>query len=86
MAQVPLNNSIEDDIVFADLAREVSSQNNKGSSHRLGVHQRPLKKSPIDSSSKGRKTDLEKIKMTRDLLVESGFVKPLDAHFSQTSQ
>ena len=88
VAQVPLNNSIEDDIVLADLAREVSvsSQNNKGSSHRLGVHQRPLKKSPIDSSSKGRKTDLEKIKMTRDLLVESGFVKPLDAHFSQTPQ
>ena len=41
VAQVPLNNSIEDDIVLADLAREVSvsSQNNKGSSHRLGVHQ-----------------------------------------------
>ena len=41
VAQVPLNNSIEDDIVLDDLAREVlvSSQNNKGSSHRLGVHQ-----------------------------------------------
>ena len=41
VAQVPLNNSIEDDFVLADLAREVSvsSQNNKGSSHRLGVHQ-----------------------------------------------
>ena len=41
VGQVPLNNSIEDDIVLADLAREVSvsSQNNKGSSHRLGVHQ-----------------------------------------------
>ena len=39
--QVPLNNSIEDDIVLADLDREVlvSSQNNKGSSHRLRVHQ-----------------------------------------------
>ena len=39
VAQVPLNNSIEDGIVLADLAREVSisSQNNKGSSHRLGV-------------------------------------------------
>ena len=41
VAQVPLNNSIEDDIVLVDLAREVSisSQNNKGSSHRLVVHQ-----------------------------------------------
>ena len=85
--QVTLNNSMEDDIVLADLAREVStSSQNKGSSHRLGVQQRPLKKSPIDSSSKGRKTNLEKIKMTRDLLVESRFVKPIDAHFSQTPQ
>ena len=41
VAQVPLNNSIEDDIILADLGREVSvsSENNKGSSHRLGVHQ-----------------------------------------------
>ena len=41
MAQVTLNNSIEDEIVLADLARAVlfSSQNNKGSSHRLGVQQ-----------------------------------------------
>ena len=41
VAHVPLNKSIEDDIVLADLAREVSfsSQNKKGSSHRLGVHQ-----------------------------------------------
>ena len=88
VAQVPLNNSIEDEIVLVDIVREVlvSSQNNKGSSHRLGVHHRPLKKSPADSSSKGQKIDLEKIKMTGHLLVESGFVKPLDAHFSQTPQ
>ena len=41
VAYVTLNNSIEDDIVLTDLAREisVSSQNNKGSSHRLGVDQ-----------------------------------------------
>ena len=88
VAQVPLNNSIEDDIVLANLGREVSvsSQNNKGSSHRLGVQQRPLKKSSTDSSSKGQKTNLEKIKMTRDLLMESEFVKPIDAHFFQIPQ
>ena len=36
VAQVPFNNSIEDDIVLVDLAREVSvsSQNNKDLSHR----------------------------------------------------
>ena len=41
VSEVPLNNSIEDDIVLADLARGVlvSSQNNKGSNHRLGVQQ-----------------------------------------------
>ena len=41
VAQVPLNNSIEDDIVLADLPRQfsVSSQNNRGLSDRLGVHQ-----------------------------------------------
>ena len=78
---------MEDDIVLAYLAREVSTFFQiKGSSHRLGVQQLPLEKGPTNSSSKGQKSDIEKIKSIGDLLVEFGCVKPNDAHFSQTHQ
>lgn len=40
VAQVTLINSMEDDIVLVDLAKEaLASSQNKGSSHRLGVNQ-----------------------------------------------
>jgi len=76
---------LQDDIVLTDLAKEVlTSGKGRGSSQALGVLQRPLKKGLFENSSKvGRKKDLEKIKFTGDLLVESGSVKPIDVHFLQ---
>lgn len=52
------------------------------SSH-LGIQQNELKKGVGDRTSKlGRKKDMEKIKLTRETLVESGSFKTLDSHFS----
>ena len=34
----------------------------------------------------GRKTDQERVKMMGGTLVEAGFVKPIDSHFSQSSK
>lgn len=67
-----------------DLAKEgLVSSKRKGSSLALRVQQCMIMKGlPENSSKSGRKKDLEKIKRIRELLVESGFVKPIDAHFS----
>ncbi|XP_059077880.1 uncharacterized protein LOC131876481 [Cryptomeria japonica] len=79
---VTMEEPLQDDMVLADLAKVVCDRI-KGSSHSLGVQQRPLKKSSFDPSSiVGRKKDLEMIKLTGDLLVESTSVKTIDAHFS----
>lgn len=49
----------------------------------LGILQKDLNKGVTKKSSKvGRKKDLEKIKLMGECLVESGFVKTLDSHFS----
>jgi hypothetical protein len=77
----------QDDIVLADLAKTVwSSGKGHGLSPALGVLQRPRKKGHFVFSSKvGRKKDADKLKSTGDLLVESGAIKPLEAHFGQPS-
>jgi hypothetical protein len=49
----------------------------------LGILQKDLKKGTIEKPSKtGRKKDFEKIKLMGETLVESGYVKTLDSHFS----
>lgn len=79
--------SVQDDIVLADLTKEVlSSSKGQGLSPALGVLQRPLKKGHFENASKvGHKKDVDKIKFIGDLLVESRFVKTIEAHFSQPS-
>lgn len=57
-------------------------ESNKSAIH-LGLHQKDIKKSASEKSSKvGRKKDLDKIKLMGENLVESGLVKTLDSHFS----
>ena len=63
--------------------------NTKGSkvASTLGLQQKPFKKGISEKSAKsGRKTDQEKVKMMGETLVEAGFVKPIDSHFSQSSK
>ncbi|XP_057818148.2 uncharacterized protein LOC131031127 [Cryptomeria japonica] len=82
---VTMEEPLKDDMVLADLAKAVCDRS-KGSSHSLGVQQHPLKKGSFaPSSTVGRKKDLEKIKLTRDLLVESRSVKTIDAHETKVS-
>ena len=60
-------------------------ENTKGSkaASTLGLQQKPFKKRTLEKSAKsGRKTDQEKVKMMGETLVEVGFVKPIDSHFS----
>ena len=53
----------------------------------LGLQQKPFKKGLSEKPAKsGRKTDQEKVKMMGETLVEAGFVKPIDSHFSQSSK
>lgn len=79
--------SLQDDIILENLAKEVLSLGKGlGSASYLGVLQCPLKKGHFQHSSKvSHKKDLDKIKTTRDLMVESGSVKTIDAHFAQPS-
>ena len=59
----------------------------KGSSLALGLMQRPFKKVSFTTPSRvGHKKDQDKIKLTSDLLVESGVVKTLAAHFPHSTQ
>ena len=63
--------------------------NAKGSkaTSTLGLQQKPFKKGLSEKPAKsGRKTDQEKVKMMGETLVEAGFVKPIDSHFSQSSK
>lgn len=49
----------------------------------LGLQQKPFKKGTTEKYAKsGRKIDQEKVKMMGETLVEAGFVKPIDSHFS----
>ena len=53
----------------------------------LGLQQKPFKKGTLEKPTKsGRKMDQEKVKMMGETLVEVGFVKPIDSHFSQFSK
>lgn len=80
--------SQEKDVLLADLVKDVfASSTGKGSSLALGLMQRPFKKVSFTTPSRvGRKQDQEKIKLTGDLLVESGAVKTLDEHFPHSTQ
>ena len=63
--------------------------NAKGSkaASTLGLQQKPCKKWISEKPTKsGRKTDPEKVKMMGETLVEAGFVKPIDSHFSHSSK
>ena len=65
------------------------SENAKGSKAAitLGLQQNPFKKGISKKPTKsGRKTDQEKLKMMGETLVEVGFVKPIDSHFSHSSK
>jgi hypothetical protein len=51
----------------------------------LGIQQKSFKKGSLDKPPKsGRKTDQERVKIMGENLVESGSVKPIDSHFSQS--
>ncbi|XP_059070302.1 uncharacterized protein LOC131859988 [Cryptomeria japonica] len=79
---VTMDEPLQDDMVLVDWAKAVCDRS-KDSSHSLGVQQHPLKKGSFaPSSTVGRKKDHEKIKFIGDLLVESGSVKTINAHFS----
>ena len=68
---------------------ERKGYNAKGSkvSSTLSLHQNPFNKRISEKPAKsGRKTDQEKVKMMGETLVEVGFVKPIDSHFSQSSK
>ena len=78
----------DNDVLLADMVKDVlASGKGNGSPLPLGLMPRPFKwvsfTPPLKS---GRKTDQEKINLTRDLLIESGIVKPLDAHFPNSTQ
>ena len=69
----------DNDVVLADLV--------KVSTLPLGLMPRPFKRaSSTPPLRSGRKTDQEKIKLTGDILIESGSVKPLDSHFPNSTQ
>ena len=77
-----------DDVVLADLVKDVlPSGKGKGSPLPLGLMPRPFKRVSFTPPLKSRcKTDEEKINLTGDILIESGTVKPLDAHFPNSTQ
>ena len=62
-------------------------QKGSKSASTLGLQQKPFKKGISEKPTKsGRKTDQEKVKMMGETLVEIGFVKAIDSHFSQSSK
>ena len=71
------------------LGKKGLPENTKGfkATSTLGLQQKPFKKGTLEKSAKsGRKMDQEKVKMMGETLVEVGFVKPIDSHFSQSSK
>ena len=78
----------DNDVVLADLIKDVlPSGKGKGSPLPLGLMPRPFKQvsfTPLLKS--GRKIDQEKINLIGDILIESRTVKPLDAHFPNSTQ
>ena len=78
----------DNDVVLADLIKDVlPAGKGKGSLLPLGLMPRPFKRVSFTPPLKsGRKIDQEKINLTRDILIESGIVKPLDAHFPNSTQ
>ena len=78
----------DNDVLVANMVKDVlASGKGKGSPFPLGLMPRPFKRVSFTPPLKsGRKTDHEKINLTGDLLIESGTVKPLDAHFSNSTQ
>ena len=63
--------------------------NAKGSkdAFTLGLQKKSFKKRISEKPTKsGRKTDQEKVKMMGETLVEAGFAKPIDSHFSHSSK
>ena len=57
------------------------------STSTLGLQQNTFKKGISEKPAKSeRKTDQERVKMMGETLVEVGFVKPIDSHFSQSSK
>ena len=78
----------DNDVLLTDLVKDVlASGKGKGSPLPLGLMPRPFKwvsfTPPLKS---GRKTDQENINLTGDILIKSGIVKPLDAHFPNSTQ
>ena len=78
----------DNDVLLADMVKDVLPLGKgKGSPLPLGFIPRAFKwvsfTPPLKS---GRKTDQEKINLIGDLLIESGIVKPLDAHFPNSTQ
>ena len=78
----------DNDVLLADMVKDVlASGKGKGSPLPLGLMPRPFKRVSFTPPLKsGRKTDHEKINLIGDLLIESGIVKPLDAHFPNSTQ
>ena len=78
----------DNDIILEDLVKDVlPSGKGKGSPLPLGLMPRPFKQVSFTPPLKsGHKTYQEKINLTRDLLIESGTMKPLDAHFPNSTQ
>ena len=78
----------DNDVLLVDMVKDVlASGKGKGSPLPLGFMPRPFKwvsfTPPLKS---GCKIDQEKINLTGDILIESRIVKPLDAHFSNSTQ
>ena len=62
-------------------------QKGSKSASTLGLQKKPFKKGILEKPTKSwRKKDQEKVKMMGETLVEAGFVKPIDSHFSQSSK
>ena len=78
----------DNDVVLANLIKDVlPSGKGKGSPLPLGLMFRPFKRVYFTPPPKiGHKIDQEKINLTGDILIESGIVKPLDAHFPNSTQ
>ena len=64
----------------------LASSKGKGSPLPLRLMHRPFKRVSFTPLRSGRKIDQEKIKLTGDILIEFGSLKPLEAHFPHSTQ